>query len=413
MMKGKKEMKSLRLKIAAMILLCAACVYAGQTYYSTLNPSDSMPTFRNKVETNLNTLRSSFSGTTEPSSHVAGQLWFDDTVGFLNVSDGFAWYRIPLSSVDGSSPAFLLGGWTAADDPISPTWIAQLTYSDPNISLALTKPFLMQVTGGDIMFKALTASKKFQVIKSDGDVTAEIDVDTGALTLDTALGVASGGTGANTLTDHGILLGSGVGSITPLGAATNGQLPIGSTGADPVLAVITEGTGIDVANGAGSITISLANTLYSDSVDVGNVGGGVDTLKTYSLAGGTLSSNGQRVKITAWGTFAANANPKDLRMVFGGTAILDTTALVFGVASVKDWRIEATVMRTGATSQEAFTIFTSNDLSVLATTMDFTEPAETLSGAVGISCTGEDSGGVPLDDSIVQEGMIVEILPAE
>lgn len=71
-----------------------------------------------------------------------------------------------------------------------------------------------------------------------------------------SLGVAQGGTGAATLTDHGILLGSGTGAITPLGAATDGQLPIGSTGADPVLATITAGSGISVTNGAGSITIA-------------------------------------------------------------------------------------------------------------------------------------------------------------
>ena len=70
------------------------------------------------------------------------------------------------------------------------------------------------------------------------------------------LAVAQGGTGASTLTDHGILLGSGTGAITPLGAATDGQLPIGSTGADPVLATITAGSGISVTNGAGSITIA-------------------------------------------------------------------------------------------------------------------------------------------------------------
>jgi hypothetical protein len=68
--------------------------------------------------------------------------------------------------------------------------------------------------------------------------------------------VASGGTGASTLTDHGILLGSGTGAITPLGVATNGQLPIGSTGADPVLATLTAGDGIDVTNAAGSISIA-------------------------------------------------------------------------------------------------------------------------------------------------------------
>lgn len=75
-----------------------------------------------------------------------------------------------------------------------------------------------------------------------------------------ALDVPSGGTGAVTLTDHGILLGSGTSAVTALGSATNGQLPIGSTGADPVLASLTGGTGITITDGAGSITIDADNT---------------------------------------------------------------------------------------------------------------------------------------------------------
>ena len=60
-----------------------------------------------------------------------------------------------------------------------------------------------------------------------------------SLSLDTALTVANGGTGASTLTDGGVLLGSGAGAVTALGQATNGQLVIGSTGADPVLSTLT------------------------------------------------------------------------------------------------------------------------------------------------------------------------------
>ena len=72
-------------------------------------------------------------------------------------------------------------------------------------------------------------------------------------------GVEEGGTGATTLTDHGILLGSGTGAITATAAPTNGQLLIGSTGIDPVVANLTGGTGITVTNGAGTITIDADN----------------------------------------------------------------------------------------------------------------------------------------------------------
>ena len=59
------------------------------------------------------------------------------------------------------------------------------------------------------------------------------------------------------VTQHSILIGgANTHTIANLGVATNGQLPIGSTGADPVLATLTAGSGISITNGAGSITIS-------------------------------------------------------------------------------------------------------------------------------------------------------------
>ena len=73
------------------------------------------------------------------------------------------------------------------------------------------------------------------------------------------LGVASGGTGAITLTDGGILLGSGIGAVTPLAQATNGQLVIGSTGVDPVLATLTSaGATVTITNTAGAINLEAA-----------------------------------------------------------------------------------------------------------------------------------------------------------
>lgn len=81
----------------------------------------------------------------------------------------------------------------------------------------------------------------------------------GGLTLPVT--VPQGGTGAITFTDHSLILGHGAAPMTALGAATNGQIPIGSTGANPVLATITAGGGIGIANGAGTITISTTGTV--------------------------------------------------------------------------------------------------------------------------------------------------------
>ncbi len=137
-----------------------------------------------------------------------------------------------------------------------------------------------------------------------------------SLALDTALPVASGGTGAATLTDGGVLLGSGTGAVTALGQATNGQLVIGSTGADPVLATLTGGANISVTNSAGGISIAAS-------------GLGSGTVQTVSATGNengiTLVSDGDTVDptITLGGALAnvTNAQLSNSAVTVGTTAI--------------------------------------------------------------------------------------------
>jgi hypothetical protein len=72
--------------------------------------------------------------------------------------------------------------------------------------------------------------------------------------------VVEGGTGAQTFTANSVLLGNGTSAISALGAATNGQLVIGSTSVSPVLATLTAGAGVSITNGPGSITIAATGT---------------------------------------------------------------------------------------------------------------------------------------------------------
>ena len=137
-----------------------------------------------------------------------------------------------------------------------------------------------------------------------------------ALSLDTALPVSSGGTGASSLTDGGILLGSGTGAITALGQATNGQIPIGSTGGDPVLATITGGANITVTNSAGGISIAAS-------------GLGSGTVQSVSATGNengiTLTSDGDSVNptLTLGGALAnvANSQLSNSSIHIGDTSI--------------------------------------------------------------------------------------------
>lgn len=111
--------------------------------------------------------------------------------------------------------------------------------------------------------------------------------------------VADGGTGASTLTSHGVLLGNGTGAITALAEATDGQLVIGSTGNNPVLAVLTStGGSVSITNGAGSINLEVGsgalNTLNGDS------GSATPTAGAITIAGGAnITTSGAGSTLTA------------------------------------------------------------------------------------------------------------------
>jgi hypothetical protein len=84
---------------------------------------------------------------------------------------------------------------------------------------------------------------------------------------DAANAITSATLGAKlgTQTAHSLALFEGTNAaLVPLGVATNGQIPIGSTGADPVLATITGGGGVTVTNGPGTITISSTGGIWTD-----------------------------------------------------------------------------------------------------------------------------------------------------
>ena len=112
--------------------------------------------------------------------------------------------------------------------------------------------------------------------------------------------VVDGGTGIGSLTDHGILLGSGTSAITPLGVASNGQIPIGSAGADPVLALIT-GTANQIIStpAAGTITLSTPQDIHTGASNFTVVGLTVSDLTQGSVifagAGGVISQDNSNV----------------------------------------------------------------------------------------------------------------------
>lgn len=109
---------------------------------------------------------------------------------------------------------------------------------DGNTTIAGT----LAVTGASTLTGNVTASGTLAV--------------TGAVTLSTALPVTGGGTGLGTLAANRVLYASALDTAAQLGAMTNGQLIVGSTGAAPSLATLTAGSNVTITNAAGSITVA-------------------------------------------------------------------------------------------------------------------------------------------------------------
>lgn len=105
----------------------------------------------------------------------------------------------------------------------------------------------------------------------------------------TAIGAPYGGTGLVSPTAHSLLVAEGAANMVALGVAADGQIPIGSAGADPVLAVLT-GTAnqVIVTNGAGSITLSLPQNVHTGAAPTF---AGLTITGAASISGGTITAN--------------------------------------------------------------------------------------------------------------------------
>ncbi|WP_017730942.1 hypothetical protein [Nafulsella turpanensis] len=132
-------------------------------------------------------------------------------------------------------------------------------------------------------------------IKDESIVNADIANGTVDLTakVTNVLPVANGGTGAATLTNSGILLGGGNTPVRALPAATDLQIPVGVTGADPKLLTLTQGTGIIIEEDANrnlviSSGVKGVNTQETSAVTVGTIAAGTNFVVQVTLEGVAL-----------------------------------------------------------------------------------------------------------------------------
>jgi hypothetical protein len=80
--------------------------------------------------------------------------------------------------------------------------------------------------------------------------------------------------------------------------------------------------------GYGNATFRGQGIIYSNVTAAGNgVDTTEDTLHTYSVPANTLAFPGQAIRVRGWGTFAANANNKTLKVYWGATNVYSSGVL--------------------------------------------------------------------------------------
>lgn len=114
--------------------------------------------------------------------------------------------------------------------------------------------------------------------------------------------VPEGGTGLATLTAHSLQVGNGISNVTQLGVGTNGQVVIGSTGADPIFA-----------------TIASSDSSITSALGAGTLGLTVTQATTTQLGGATFASDTEAKAVSITNKFVS---PGNLAAVFGAPPAL-------------------------------------------------------------------------------------------
>ena len=185
------------------------------------------------------------------------------------------------------------------------------------------------------------------------------------------------------------------GNLTAAGALASGTLAVTNNA--------TVGGTLGVT---GNITApNLSRTLYATGVLVSSGADTTeDTLQSYSLPAGTLANVGDRIRITAGGSFAANTDAKTARVRFGPTQF--QTAVSSNAANL-NWQIVLEVQKTGANTQSTYSIgFTNAQSPGVGGT---TASALTDTAAIAISATGQNSTN-PTAGSVGCRYFVVEYL---
>lgn len=135
------------------------------------------------------------------------------------------------------------------------------------------------------------------------------------------LPVSSGGTGVATLTDGGVLVGSGTNPVTVTAVGTDGQVLIGATGADPAFATLTSADGTIVfAPGANTLDLGTGGAVADNfPTDAGTA---IPAAGILNILGGTgITTSGVGDTVTIDSTAPLTTGTFTPVLTFGGSSV--------------------------------------------------------------------------------------------
>jgi len=224
--------------------------------------------------------------------------------------------------------------------------------------------------------KSTLASALAGVASISADSPLAVSASTGSVTVSTGtIPVSKGGTGATSLTDGGVLLGSGTGAVTAMGVLSDGQMIVGDGTTDPVA---ESGATLRSSIGVGS-----GDSLQFTAV---NIGAASDTTVARASAGdinveGNLvyRAGGTDVPVADGGTGASS-------LTDGGVLLGSGTGAITAMAVLGDGEMIVGDGTTDPVAESGATLRTSIGLGTMAVVNTNAVPAQTLAGAV----TGAD-----------------------
>jgi len=200
----------------------------------------------------------------------------------------------PIDSLAVGTNGQVVVGSTGAD-PV----FATISSSDSSITFA-TGAGTLGITGTQ------STTSQLGSVELATDAEAIAGSDTARPIVPSSLAAKLG-----TQTDHGVLVGSGTAAaVTALTVGTNGQVLLGSTGADPVFATLTStDTSVSFTPGAGTLDLSVGGTIAIND----------QTGTTYTLV---LSDAGKIVRLTNGAAITFTVPPNSSVAFSTGTIIL-------------------------------------------------------------------------------------------